>query len=118
MYDMKIRISVTLIIASLCVCAAACAGPSDYHILKKIPLGGEGRWDALAVDSSAGRLYISRGTHVMVLNLATNKLAGDIPDTPGVHGIAVAPELNRGFISNGKSDTVMIFDLKTLKVLG
>ena len=115
---MKIKIFITLLVVSLLASANAYAASVDYHILKKIPLGGEGHWDALTVDSSAGRLYISRGTHVMVLDLATDKLVGDIPDTPGVHGIAVAPELNRGFISNGKLNTVTIFDLKTLKVLG
>ena len=115
---MKIKILITLLVVLLLASANAYAVSTDYHILKKIPLGREGHWDALTVDSSAGRLYISRGTHVMVLDLATDKLAGDIPDTPGVHGIAVAPELNRGFISNGKSNTVTIFDLKTLKTLG
>ena len=90
----------------------------DYHVLKKLPLGGEGGWDYLTVDSSAGRLYISRGTHVMVVDLATGAPAGDIADTPGVHGIALAPGVNRGFTSNGKSNTVTIFDLKTLKALG
>ena len=118
MNDMKTKIFSTLLIILLLARANAYASSIDYHILKKIPLGGEGHWDALTVDSSAGRLYISRGTHVMVLDLATDKLVGDIPDTPGVHGIAVAHELNRGFISNGKSNTVTIFDLKTLKVLG
>jgi YVTN family beta-propeller protein len=115
---MKIKIFITLLIVSLLASTNASAASTDYHILKKLPLGGEGRWDALTVDSSAERLYVSRGTHVMVLDLVTDKLIGDIPDTPGVHGIAVAPELNRGFISNGKSNTVTIFDLKTLEVLG
>jgi YVTN family beta-propeller protein len=89
-----------------------------YHVIKKLQLGGEGFWDYLTVDSSARRLYVSRGTHVMVVDLETGKLAGDIPDTPGVHGIALAPEMNRGFISNGRANTATIFDLKTLKVLG
>jgi DNA-binding beta-propeller fold protein YncE len=81
-------------------------------------LGGEGGWDYLTVDSAAKRLYISHATHVMVVDLSTYRLAGDIPDTPGVHGIAVAPELNRGFTSNGSANTSTIFDLKTLKALG
>ncbi len=89
-----------------------------YHVIKKLHLGGEGGWDYVVVDSAARRLYISRSTHVMVLDIDTDKLVGDIPDTPGVHGIAIAPELNRGFISNGKANTALIFDLKTLKVLG
>jgi YVTN family beta-propeller protein len=94
------------------------AAAPGYHVIKTLHLGGEGGWDYLTVDSSARRLYISRGTHVMVVNLDTDKLAGDIPDTPGVHGIAVAVELNRGFISNGRANSATIFDLKTLKVLG
>src|ERR1035437_253686 len=91
---------------------------SGYHIIKRLKVGGEGGWDYLTVDEAARRLYISRSTHVMVIDLDTDKVVGDIPDTPGVHGIAVAPELNRGFTSNGKGDTATIFNLKTLKVLG
>jgi len=115
---MKNIICITLFVVSLLISVSAYAATTDYHVLKKLPLGGEGGWDALTVDSSAERLYISRGTHVMVVDLATDKLVGDIPDTLGVHGIAVAPDLHRGFISNGKSNTVTIFDLKTLQVLG
>jgi DNA-binding beta-propeller fold protein YncE len=98
--------------------APAQAGSSGYHLLKKYPVGGEGFWDYLKMDSDARRLYISRGSHVMVLNADTGEVAGDIPNTDGVHGIALAPELGRGFTSNGRSATVTIFDMKTLKVLG
>jgi len=94
------------------------AADSGYHIIKRLKLGGEGGWDYLTVDGAARRLYISRSTHVMVVDLNTDKVVGDLPNTPGVHGIAIAPELNRGFTSNGKTDTSTIFDLKTLKVLG
>ena len=99
---------------------ATCSHAADpgYRLVKRLKVGGEGGWDYLTVDSAARRLYISRSTHVMVIDLDTEKVVGDIPNTPGVHGIAVAPELNRGFISNGKADTATIFDLKTLKVLG
>ena len=93
------------------------AGPG-YHVVKKIKLGGEGGWDILTVDSAAKQLYVSRSTHVIVVDIEKNKLAGDIPDTPGVHGIALVPDLNRGFISCGKADCAVIFDMKTLKVLG
>ena len=89
-----------------------------YHLVKKIPIGGEGFWDYLTVDSAAKRLYVSHGTHVVVVDLETDKVAGDIPDTPGVHGIALAPELGRGFISCGRANVAKIFDLKTLKILG
>src|SRR5437762_1506166 len=91
---------------------------SQYHLLKEIPIGGEGGWDYLTVDSAARRLYVSHATHVAVVDLDTNKVVGDIPDTPGVHGIAVAPDLNKGFISNGRGNTVTIFDTKSLKTLG
>ena len=86
--------------------------------MKKLTLGGEGRWDYLTIDSEARRMYISRSSHVMVVDLDTDKIVGDIPGTNGVHGIAVAHELNRGFTSNGGSSTSTIFDLKTLKVIG
>ncbi len=107
-----------ILLCSLALCAMAQAAPPGYHVLRKLQLGGEGGWDYLTVDSAARRLYLSRSTHVMVLDLDTEKLVGDIPDTPGVHGIAVAPELDRGFTSNGRGNTASIFDLKTLKVLG
>ena len=94
------------------------AGPSGYHITKKIVLGGEGGWDALTVDSKARRVYISRGTHVMVVDADTGAVVGDIPNTNGVHDIALAADLDKGFISDGRDNTVTIFDLKTLKVLG
>jgi DNA-binding beta-propeller fold protein YncE len=95
------------------------AGPApNYHVMRTLPLGGEGRWDYLTTDSAARRLYISRSTHVMVVDLDSEKVVGDIPDTEGVHGIAVAPELNRGFTSNGRADTATLFNLKTLEVIG
>jgi len=91
---------------------------SGYHVLKTVTLGGEGGWDYLTVDSEARRVYISRSTHVMVVDADTGAVVGDIPGTAGVHGIAIAPEFNRGFTSNGRTSSVTIFDLKTLKVLG
>ncbi len=103
------------------VCSSAAgqsAGASGYHVIKTVPVGGEGFWDYLAVDSSGRRLYISHGTHVQVMDTDSYTLVGDIPDTQGVHGIAAAPELGRGFTSNGRANTVTIFDLKTLKTLG
>jgi DNA-binding beta-propeller fold protein YncE len=77
-------------------------------------VGGDGGWDYLTADAAARRLYISRATHVIVLDLDSGKTVGDIADTPGVHGIALAPDLGRGFVSNGREGTVSIFDLKTL----
>src|SRR3954447_25113516 len=94
------------------------ATPTGYHIVGEVKIGGEGGWDYLTVDSAARRLYVSHATHVVVIDLDKNTVVGDIPETPGVHGIAIAPELNRGFISNGRGNNVTIFDLKTLKATG
>jgi DNA-binding beta-propeller fold protein YncE len=105
-------------LGALAAAAAVSAAATGYHIVGEIQIGGEGGWDYLTVDSAARRLYVSHATHVAVVDLDSNKVVGDIPDTPGVHGIAIAPELNRGFVSNGRGNTVTIFDLKTLKTIG
>src|SRR6266480_2757191 len=96
----------------------AMAATPGYHVIKTYKLGGDGGWDYLTLDSASRRLFISRATHVMVIDADSGKSLGDIPDTPGVHGIALAPDLGRGFISNGREGTVTIFDLKSLKSLG
>jgi len=93
------------------------AADSGYHLINTYKLGGDGGWDYLTLDSSSRRLYISRATHVIVIDADSGKAVGDIPDTPGVHGIALAPELGRGFVSNGREGTVTIFDLQTLKLI-
>lgn len=102
-------------VASLPLAAAPSPGPSGYKVIKTVPLGGEGGWDYVYVDSGARRVYISRGTHTVVMDADTYAVVGDIPDTQGVHGIAIAQDLGRGFTSNGRTDDVTIFDLKTLK---
>jgi YVTN family beta-propeller protein len=95
---------------------AVAAPPSEGHsIVKKIPIPGQGSWDYLAVDEAARRVYVSHGTQVEVLDVDSGSIVGNIPNTLGVHGVAIAPELRRGFVSNGQSSTVTIFDLKTLK---
>ena len=91
---------------------------SGYKVIGKIDIGGEGWWDYCAVDVPMHRLYVSHGTRVHVVDLTTNKVIGEIPNLNGVHGIAFADEFGKGFISNGRSDTVTVFDLKTLKTLG
>ena len=112
---------------ALCFCAVLILGgsplaapaPSDgYSITKKITIPGEGSWDYLAVDQSARRLYVSHGTQVEVIDVDSESVVGNIPKTMGVHGIAVAHDLGRGFTSNGQSSNVTIFDLKTLKAIG
>ena len=91
-------------------------GESGYHLDKKVTLGGEGTWDYLLADPMTHRVFISRGTHTMVVD-ENGKILGDIPKTEGVHGIALAPEFGRGFISNGRANTVTIFDLNTLATI-
>jgi len=113
----------TLAIVAITAITAAYASnahisaPSGYHLLRKIEVGGEGGWDYLFVDGDARRLYVSRSTRVMVFDTDSFKLVGEIPDTPGVHGVAVASDVGRGFTSNGRDGSVMIFDLKTLKTI-
>ena len=117
---------------ALCVSSALCAalmlvptskvGAQDptarYDKVRTIKIGGEGGWDFLEVDAANRKLYVARGTRVVVVDLETEKVVGEIADTPGVHGIAFVPKLNRGFTSNGGDSTVTAFDLKTLKTLG
>jgi DNA-binding beta-propeller fold protein YncE len=97
---------------------AQSTGPSGYHLIKRVQLGGSGGWDYLEVDPSTHRLFISRGTHVIVVDPEQGKMVGDIPDTQGVHGIALADEFNKGFTTNGRSADSTIFDLSSLKALG
>ena len=98
-----------------CVLYAAPAPAGGYSVVKKIPIAGTGSWDYLSVDEAARRLYVSHGTQVEVIDIDSLTVVGNVPKTPGVHGIAIAPEFGRGFVSNGQASTVTIFDLKTLK---
>ena len=108
-------LQVSLVVAITAVALAA-AGPG-YKVVNTYKVGGDGGWDYLIADGAARRLYISRATHVIVLDLDSGKTVGDIAETPGVHGIALAPELGRGFVSNGREGTVSVFDLKTLATI-
>jgi len=103
--------------AILTVSCALFAAPANggYSVVKKIPIPGQGSWDYLSVDEAARRLYVSHGTQVEVLDIDSGTVVGNIPKTPGVHGVAIAAEFGRGFVSNGQASTVTIFDLKTLK---
>ena len=100
------------------VAKAQAAGPSGYHLEKKVNLGGTGGWDYLEVDPATHRVFISRGTHVIVYDPAQGKVVGDVPDTQGVHGISIADEFNKGYTTNGRATNATMFDLTTLKVLG
>ena len=104
-----------LLLLSLAAAPAFPASSPGYHVIKTWKLGGEGGWDYLTIDPEARRLYLSRATKVVVIDADSGKPVGEISDTPGVHGIALAPELGKGFVSNGRENTVSVFDLKTLK---
>jgi DNA-binding beta-propeller fold protein YncE len=94
---------------------AAPVGPSGYREVNKVAIPGTGGWDYVTVDAAARRVYVSHATQVEVLDADSLKVIGTISDTPGVHGIAVAPEVGKGFITAGKVDAVVVFDLTTLK---
>ena len=108
----KYAVSILLAFAISSVRAA-----DNYQITKKIPVPGQGSWDYFTVDEGARRLYVSHGTQVEVLDVDSGAIVGKIENTQGVHGIAIAPDLGRGFVSDGQSSTVTIFDLKTLKTI-
>ncbi len=105
------------LILFLLLCQLLFAADPGLHVIKTYTLGGAGGWDYLQLDPDSRRLYISRSTHVMVIDADSGKSVGDIADTPGVHGIALAPDLGRGFTSNGREGTISIFDLSTLKTI-
>jgi DNA-binding beta-propeller fold protein YncE len=106
----------TLLTAGLIIATAFAA--EGYKVLNKIKIGGTGGWDYVALDNTNRRIYASHGTSVEVIDPDSGKVVGTIPQLHGVHGIAIAPELNKGFISNGQSNSVTVFDLKTLAKLG
>src|SRR3954467_110666 len=112
---MRLRLAVLGLCSALALQGAA-AG-DVYKFLNEIPIGGEGGWDILTVDSAARRLYLSHSTRIVVVDLEKNTVAGEIADTPGVHGFIAVPELERGFSTNGKENKASVVDLKTLKTI-
>lgn len=106
-----------LLLASFGFIAAICRADGPYHFIEEIPVGGNGGWDYLSVDSRAERLYVSHGTEVVVIDLAKNTVVGSITNTPGVHGLAPAPELGLGVTSNGRENKASIVNLKTLQTI-
>jgi len=105
---------VTLLMVALSLFAASSPG---YRVAKTYNLGGVGEWDYLTFDNSTHYLYISRATHVIVFDTDSGKQVADIGDTPGVHGVAIAADLGKLFVSNGRENTVSVVDLKTFKTL-
>ncbi len=112
-----VRFAICLALALVVATAAHAANPGQYAVSRTVTLGGEGGWDYLTFDTSGHRLFITRGTHVQVVDPDSGKVTGDIPNTPGVHGVALAHDLNRGYASNGRENTVTVFDLKDLHEL-
>ncbi len=112
------RLSAIVALLLPLVSSPAPAQQPDLKVLRRFAVGGEGGWDYLTVDTAKNRLFVSRGTHVMVVGLDSGTVLGDIPNTNGVHGIALAYDLGKGFTSNGRDSTVTIFDLATLAVQG
>ena len=106
-----------IVLAAAIFAAVPAFAQKQFKMSDRVKLGGEGGWDYLTYDNVGHRLFITRGSHVMVVDAATLKVTGDIPDLSGIHGVALAQELGRGFISNGGDNTVTVFDLKTLKKL-
>ena len=111
------RKSTFALIAAVTILFAASALAADYKVVDTWKLGGDGGWDYLLADSAGHRLFIARATRVMVVDTNSGKQTGEIPDTPGVHGIALDPADHLGFTSNGRENTVTEFDLGSLKVV-
>jgi DNA-binding beta-propeller fold protein YncE len=112
---MKFKPSFLLALVLGIASVALAADAPKYQLTNRYAVGGDGGWDYLSYDADGNRLFITRGTHVMVLDASTGKPYADIPETLGVHGVALAPDLGLGATSNGRADTVTIFDLKTLQ---
>jgi YVTN family beta-propeller protein len=102
------------LLATLILLAGSLLAATEYKLTKQMPIGGEGGWDYLSIDPAARRLYVTHATKIVVIDLDNNSVVGEIADTPGVHGLAIAPELGRGFSSNGKENKMSVIDLKTL----
>jgi YVTN family beta-propeller protein len=112
-----VKLSSLLIGFALASVMHAAEEQSNYKFIKNIPIGGEGGWDYLSIDAKARKLYVTHASKIVVVDLTQDKVAGEIADTPGVHGFAIAPELGRGFSSNGAESRVSVVDLKTLKTI-
>src|SRR3979409_2184527 len=107
----------SLFVLVLVAVSSAFAAAPTYKVLTKIKIGGPGRWDYAYLDSNSHRVYVSHGPQTEVIDTNTDKLIGTIPGTNGVHGVAIADDLGRGYTSDGGDNDVSVFDLKTLKVL-
>ena len=112
-------VAIALLLVGQAVHGLAYAAPAPgFKVAHVITLGGEGGWDYVSLDAASHHLFVPRSRHVMVVDVTTDSIVGDIPNTPGVHGVAVAPEANHGFTSNGRDSSVSVFNLKTFEVIG
>lgn len=102
----------------LSLLALTSAAHAEYHLVSKIQVGGDGGWDYLEPDPVARRLYVTHKDHVVVIDMDSLQVVGDIPDSPGMGGVAIARDLNRGFTANGAEDMIGVFALDTLKPIG
>jgi len=99
------------------ICSLSLSAQSNYKIVNKIHVEGEGGWDYISVDEANSRIFVSHSTVAQAVDIKTGKVAGTIPDTKGIHGIAIAADINRGFTSNGRDSSITVFNLKTLEVI-
>ena len=110
-------ISMKTAIIAIFVVITGMQGGAGYKVETKYPVPGNGGWDYISIDSAARRLYLSHGTEANVVDADTGKLIGTIPDTPGIHGVAIAPDYKHGFTSNGRENKVSMFDTNTLALI-
>lgn len=113
-----LAIGLTAVLWTMGLQIASAEAGDGYHVAKVIHVGGDGRWDYVNIDPRTKMLYVPRQSHTQVINAQTGAIVGDLKETPGVHGVALAPDFDRGFTSNGPGKSVTVFDLKTLNVLG
>ena len=114
MRRLSFPISTALLVSALVLAMPAKPHAQAYHVVKQTVLGGEGGWDYVTVDPDAHRIYVPRGTHMQVLDESTHKVIADIPGMRGIHGVAIVPKVNRGFVTgNDPKGVIYVFDLKT-----
>lgn len=106
-----------LLLTSFCLTPIICGAKDQYQLLKEIPIATDGGWDYLSIDSPAHRLYVSHGSNVVVIDLLKDAVLGEITNTPGVHGLAPAPELGKGMVTCGRENKAALVDLKTLEII-
>jgi hypothetical protein len=113
------QLAVTKSLALLLLAGSLQTLAQNWEVKKTLPIGGQGSWDYLTVDPATHRLFVPRSTHTMVIDANSGKTLGDIPGQKNAHGVAIVPEANRGFITDGGGDgAIIIFDLKTYATLG